>query len=100
MEPLNDQELNKLLEQWTAPGAPRDLKLPKHESWWRWFVNGSIRIPVPVGVALVIAAGVWLYATRATTKPAQPAAKAVSLVDFRPVGQMEPRVIGRANESN
>jgi len=99
VEPLNDQELNKILDQWTAPAAPRALKFPKNQSGWRWLLQGSIRIPAPVAVALVIAAGVWLYSTRATTKPiAHP--KPVSLVDFQPVKQMQPRVIGRADEAH
>jgi hypothetical protein len=99
VEPLNDQELNQVLNQWTAPAAPRALKFPKDRSGWRWLLQGSIRIPAPIALLLVIAAGVWLYSTRSTTKAiAHP--KPVSLADFQPVKQMQPRVIGRANEAN
>jgi hypothetical protein len=122
MEPLNDKELSQILEQWKAPGAPPNLEMPRqrepkaarsaYEGWWRvpstrtthslfaWFVNGSIRIPVPVGVAILIALLLWVYSREAAKPVATPAAKPVSLGDFQPVKQLQPRVIGRANEGN
>jgi hypothetical protein len=122
MEPLNDKELSQILEQWKAPGAPPNLEMPRqrepkaarsaYEGWWSvpltrtthslfaWFVNGSIRIPVPVGVAILIALLLWVYSREAAKPVATPAAKPVSLGDFQPVKQLQPRVIGRANEGN
>jgi hypothetical protein len=122
MEPLNDKELSQILEQWKAPGAPPNLEMPRqrepkaarsaYEGWWSfslprtthslcaWFVTGSIRIPVPVGVAILIALLLWVYSREAAKPVATPAAKPVSLTDFQPVKQLQPRVIGRANEGN
>jgi len=104
MEPLDDQELEGLLRQWQAPVAPPSLTakvLPRRASWWSWLATGSIRVPVPVGIAAVLAVAAFLYFFRTTERPtvARPA-KSVSLADFQPVKQLEPRVIGRANESN
>ena len=117
MEPLNDTELSQILEQWKAPGAPPNLEMPRHQrepkaAWWpvsltrktrslcAWFMTGSIRIPVPVGVAILIALLLWVYSREAARPVATPAAKPVSLTDFQPVKQLQPRVIGRANEGN
>jgi len=103
MEPLNEQELNELLQQWQAPGAPPSLArkvLLRRSSWWRWMVTGSIRIPVPLGIAVLLAVAVFVY-FRTTDRPrtAQPA-KSVSLADFQPVKQREPRIIRSGLETN
>lgn len=110
MEPLNDKDLSQILDQWKAPGAPPNLEMPRqrepkaarsaYEGWWRWFMTGSIRIPAPVGVAILIALLLWVYSREAAKPVATPAAKPVSLGDFQPVKQLQPRVIGRANEGN
>ena len=105
MEPLDDRELDKILQQWQAPGAPPSLRakvLPQPSPGWRWLTTGTIRIPVPVGIAALLAVAALLYfrpftAERPTV--AQPA-KSVSLADFQPVKQLEPRVVGRTNEGN
>jgi hypothetical protein len=99
MEPLDDKDLNELLRQWEAPSAPRGLWRrvnARRGSWWTWLLRGSIRVPVPVGAAAVILAAVWLYSTTSTDldvpTPA-PQAPSVSLADFHPVAQLEPRII-------
>ena len=54
MEPLDDKELNELLRRWEAPVTPPTLRnrIPQRpSSRWRWFLTGTIRIPVPVGLA-------------------------------------------------
>jgi len=108
MEPLDDRklddrELDRILQQWQAPGAPPSLRarvLPPSQ-WWRWLVKGTIRVPVPVGLALLLAVAAFLYFSRTTDRPTavQPA-KSVSLADFQPVKQLEPRIIRRGNEGN
>lgn len=101
MEPLNDKELNELLHQWHAPAAPEHLEsrvLRRREPWWRWFLDGTIRIPVPVGLAIVIAIALLLYLRTPEQSPQQ--SHSVSLADFQPVRQLEPRIIGRVNENN
>ena len=106
MEPLDDRELNRILQQWQAPGAPPSLRvkvLPHSSQWWQWLTKGTIRVPVPVGIAAVLALAAFLYFVR-TPAAEQPTAiqpaKSVSLADFQPVKQLEPRVIGRANDRN
>ena len=102
MEPLNENELNRLLQQWKAPNAPKNLKPPGTRPWWNWLFTGTIRVPVPVGVAIVLALAVWIYSRESSSKPAiqAPAARPVSIADFQPVKELQPRVIGRANEGN
>ncbi|HEV8415173.1 MAG TPA: hypothetical protein VGQ49_16400 [Bryobacteraceae bacterium] len=103
MEPLDDRELDKILQQWQAPGAPPSLAvkvLPQRPSWWSWVLTGTIPVPVPLGIALVVAIAVFFYFRPPNRpEPAQPS-KSVSLADFQPVKQLEPRIIGRTNETN
>ena len=102
MEPMDDRDLNQLLRQWQAPDAPPHLRLPSpptREPWWRWFVTGTIRIPVPVGLAAVaLLATAWMYSAATLREPmvetpptVQPV---VSLADFQPVQEVEVRVVG------
>jgi len=97
---MDDRELNQLLREWKAPGAPTHLRPPvKNKAWWTWLVTGSIRIPVPVGVAIVLLAAFWFYSAAPAREPvagtepmsSQPV---VSLADFQPVKEVEVRVIG------
>ena len=105
MEPLNDNELNQLLAKWEAPKAPPSLAskvLPASKPWWNWLATGSIRIPVPIGLVILAALViVWMYSAGSSRQAAHPPATgSVSIADFQPVKQLEPRVIGRANEHN
>ncbi len=103
MEPLNDKELSDLLRQWRAPHAPVSLEekvFPPagRARWWRWLLHGSIRVPVPALAAAMVllllgAVGV------ATRKPAPPP-RTVTLADFQPVKQLQPRVIRSTYEGN
>jgi hypothetical protein len=106
MEPLDDRELDRILQQWQAPSAPPSLRarvLPPSQ-WWQWLTKGTIRVPVPVGIAILLALAALLYFRTYLPTAEQPTAvqpaKSVSLADFQPVKQLEPRVIGRANEGN
>jgi hypothetical protein len=106
MEPLDDKELNQLLRQWKAPATPASIEqrvLPRNGPWWRWLFVGAIRVPVPVAVATVALLALLFY-FRTSDKPKperQNAAQSgtVSLADFQPVRQLEPRVIGRGDET-
>ena len=103
MEPLSENELNDLLRRWQAPAAPPTLAakvLPPRKSWWRWILAGTIRIPVPVGLALLVAIAALLWFRPQPRQPVTAPAKPVSLADFQPVKQLEPRVIRRNNETN
>jgi hypothetical protein len=105
MEPMNDRELNELLCQWKAPTAPASLgeKLftrPEPNSWWRWLLRGSIRVPVPVGAVIlaILIASVYAAVTGPQRQAPSPA-RQVSLADFRPVPQLEVRIIRAAHEN-
>ena len=111
MEPLNDRELNQILQEWRPPATPSSLgRIPPRMPWWRWLLVGTIRIPVPVGVAMLAGMALLLFFMASGRK--QPAlsesqrqvslkpVRVVSLADFQPVNQLQPRIIGRANEGN
>jgi hypothetical protein len=104
MEPLDEKELNHLLQQWKAPATPASIEqrvLSRTEPWWHWLIAGTIRVPVPVGVAILAALALLLYfGTSGTPRRMQEPAKVVSLADFQPVRQLEPRVIGRGYEAH
>jgi quercetin dioxygenase-like cupin family protein len=58
---MDDQELNRLLQEWRAPDAPAHLRPPRAGApWLRWFVSGTIRVPVPVALAALLVSGVWV----------------------------------------
>jgi quercetin dioxygenase-like cupin family protein len=58
---MDDRELNQLLREWTAPDAPPHLRPPSPPaSWLRWLVAGTIRVPVPVALVVVLAAAAWV----------------------------------------
>jgi len=62
---MDDQELNRLLHEWTAPNAPPSLRSPRAQgSRLRWLVTGSIRVPVPVAFAALLLLAMWMAATR------------------------------------
>ena len=112
MEPLNDLELKELLRAWKPPATPVTLldeirrggpsvgaeasanvagpPLP----WWRWLFAGTIRVPVPVAVAVALVLAVWAYSRLAVRVPLMAPEPTVSLADFQPVKQLEPRVVG------
>src|SRR5712692_4485973 len=98
MEPLDEKELSLLLRQWESPVAPASLGrrvLPRRGSWWRWLFTGTIRIPVPVGVAAVVLVGLWIHYSKAPARvPVAQPAPTVSLADFQPVKQLEPQLVG------
>jgi len=103
---MNDRELNELLRQWKAPTAPATLgeKLfarPEPDSWWRWLLRGSIRVPVPVGAAILVILIASIYAAvMGPERQAQSPGQQVSLTDFRPVPQLGVRIIRSAHENH
>ena len=88
MEPLDDEELSELLRQWTAPPAPASLGRrirSRRVPWWRWLLTGTVRIPVPVGLAAVVLAAVWFYLRRIHS-PCSPAGRSVGVAGGLPAG--------------
>jgi quercetin dioxygenase-like cupin family protein len=54
---MDDRELNQLLHEWKAPDAPPSLRPPRAPgSWLRWLVTGTIRVPVPVALGVLVLA--------------------------------------------
>ena len=97
MEPSDDRDLTHLLREWKAPGAPATLSarvFGERLPWWRWLFAGTIRVPVPVAVAVALLFVAWAYTRLPATAPLKEAEPTVSLADFEPVPQLEPRVVG------
>ena len=98
MQPFDDDDLKPLLSRWEAPEPPDRLRSrifgAPPRSPWAWMLTGSVRVPVPAIVVLVIAL-VWLAAGRLspgaeeTVSGEQP----VSLADFRPAEEMRVRIV-------
>lgn len=98
MEPLNDDELSRLLTKWEAPSAPGSLnqRVFAHEPrGFRRIWAASFRVPVPVAVAAAVLIAIWLsYAPRPQETPAavqpmvQPPER--TLAGFEPVAKLEP----------
>ena len=52
---MDDQELNRLLQEWKAPNAPPHLRPPRaHASRLRCLISGTIRVPAPVAIAALL----------------------------------------------
>ena len=62
MQPLDDDELRGLLREWRPPLTPSSLESrvydaanpPWFKRYLRWLATGSIRVPVPVGLAVAM----------------------------------------------
>ncbi len=62
---MDDRELNRLLREWKAPDAPPDLRPRRADgSRLRWLVSGTIRVPVPVALAALLMAALWIASAR------------------------------------
>jgi hypothetical protein len=98
VEPIDDAKLRELLREWQISGAPSSLDdrvLGPRKRWWSFLLTGSIRIPVPALVAIV-AALLVMAAALLYRRPEPPqAAASVNLADFRPVKNLNYRVIRR-----
>jgi quercetin dioxygenase-like cupin family protein len=80
---MDDQDLNRLLQEWKAPDTPPGLRpRPTPQSWLRWLVGGSIRVPVPVALAALLLAAAWMGWTRTAPKPTSDASAP------RPAGEL------------
>ena len=98
MENDDDPKLRELLREWRAPGAPRSLDervLGLVKPRWTFLLTGSIQVPVPVGLAIAAALLIMGVALFKQGPEAGSIAPTVSLSDFRPVNDMNVRVIRR-----
>ena len=104
MEPDRDPQLSKLLREWEVSGAPPSLEdrvLGRPRPWWQFLFSGYIRVPVPVGLAVTLALVVLaVYFVRDRGRaPIVPAGSTVSLTDFRPVDNVNIRIIRSGYEN-
>jgi hypothetical protein len=100
MEPENDPQLSKLLREWKVPDAPPSLDrrvLGQRQSWWSFLLTGTIRIPVPVAIA-ILAAILALTVSLAGRRPAPPVTT-ISLKDFQPVENPNVQIIRMSYEA-
>ena len=96
MEPIDDPKLSELLKEWRVSGAPPSLDarvLGPRKRWWSFLLTGSIRVPVPIGIAIA-AILLVMAAALIRQRPAAPVASPVNLVDFQPAQDTNVRVIG------
>ena len=96
MEPLDDNELNQLLRRWKAPPAPPSLRariFPPQKSSWRWLLTGTIRVPVPIVVAIAVLLAFLIQYVRPASPPRVVQSPTVSLADFKAVPQLEPVLV-------
>jgi hypothetical protein len=93
MEPLNDDELNQILNQWEAPAKPRSLRrkvFARKPSLWRRLWTSSFRIPFPVAIGVALLVVLWLRYS-STSKPAAISRSTpVTLAGFEPVRRLQP----------
>jgi len=101
---MNDPKLNELLKEWRVSGAPASLDarvLGKRQPWWGLLLTGSIRIPMPVALAMVVALLAMAMALLRQRPAVQPStASAVNLADFRPVQDLNVRIIRGHDDAN
>jgi len=103
MQSLNDDELRGLLRLWPAPRTPSSLdnrllaaaNPSPFRRYWRWLATGSIRVPVPVGIAACVL--LLLLAFQVLRTPKQPVG---TLSQFQPVTELRPRIVRSSYESH
>jgi hypothetical protein len=93
MDPLNEDELKRLLQSWRAPATPRSLServLGREAPWWRRIFGASFRIPVPVAVAAAVVIALFLIYRKPPEPPDVPSQPTTSLAGFQPVRRLDP----------
>ncbi|HEY1215329.1 MAG TPA: hypothetical protein VGE93_16990 [Bryobacteraceae bacterium] len=105
MEPLSDRELDELLKRWEAPAAPEALRKRVRQaqrgSWWKWLLTGSIRVPVPLTLAIAaLLIGLFVMVTKRGPRGDVQVRPETSAAGFQPVKRLEPRIIRSSYEGN
>ncbi|MDQ2710960.1 MAG: hypothetical protein M3Y24_01790 [Acidobacteriota bacterium] len=104
MEPLSDRELDDLLREWRAPSAPealgRRVRNRDRGAWWKWLLTGSIRVPVPLtlAVAAIFIAMVFLAFIRSPGM--SDGHRAIKPAGLQPVKRLEVQIIRSSYEGN
>jgi len=99
MDPLHDEELDALLRRGTpawhpSPGLDRRIWEGQQRRSWEWLWRGSIRVPVPVAVGAALVLAVLWWRGYGWGRPAE-----TDLNQFRPVEQLEIKLVRRGNEN-
>jgi len=53
----DDAQLREVLKEWRAPETPHSIEsrvLASRRPWWRFLINGYIRVPVPLACCLAV----------------------------------------------
>jgi hypothetical protein len=102
---MTDDELKSTLETWKAPEIPHGqesrLLSAYHDrasgGFLRWLWSGSIRVPVPAAMLVLVAVTLWaIYLTRPRPVAIGVPGESVSMTEFQPVRALRPTVV-RAN---
>jgi hypothetical protein len=96
MNPDKDP-LDELLGQWKVPDTPPHLKNAVSQVYrrkfaqggWRWFLHGSLRIPVPFALAGVAAAVLLAFVVERNQHAAQSHAPALVAVQVQRAGEIQ-----------
>jgi hypothetical protein len=103
MQPLDDDQLKKLLVQWVAPRAPASLETRLQGAgarrWWPWLLTGRVSVPVPVGaltIAMLLLLGILAFRPASRRAP-DPEANASH---FELVDDLNPRIIRSSHEDD
>ena len=73
MEPNDEKELRSLLQEWQVPSISSSFEervLTARRSWWRFFLTGYVRVPVPIVCCiflLLMGAEMWRWTRPAPT---------------------------------
>ena len=73
---------------------------PRHQPWYGWLLRGSVRVPVPALVLLVVILSALTYLFPRNRQALPVSAREVSLSDFQPVTELKPRIIRSTHENN
>ena len=103
MKEMNDKELHELLKSWEAPAAPPSLKegildqyRKRQKRDWRWFLTGSMRVPVPVAsLAVLIIVGLAVAALMNRAQPPLPPPPPQIVTRIVEVPVVQERVVSR-----
>src|SRR5687767_5547718 len=95
MQSMNDDDLRNLLRKWEAPSLPPAVEkkilagaTSPAGAFVRWLMTGSIRVPAPVAVAMVLVCillGIYAYRSSHTAQ--------TTMAEFQPVKDFNPRII-------
>lgn len=90
----SDPKLRALLREWKDPVTPSSLEERVLQGmrvpWWRHLLTGTIRVPIPVGLAAAIA---FLMMAAMLARGPREAPRTVNLDGFQAVEDLHPRIV-------